>query len=203
MRAHGVRCWSDDQGDLPALEADQPAVLLYTSGTTGTPKGVPLTHAQHLRQPAGAAGGRPRLVRGSGSAAVAAASCLSADGRPAPPLAVGAAVVLPAGITGPQIMHALHDRRCTIMIAVPRLYEAMVAGIERQIAGAPRPIAAALRGLLDLRSGSGAASGGGSARRCFSRCTGASGRRCACSPRAAPGSTPTWHGSSKGSAGRC
>jgi long-chain acyl-CoA synthetase len=35
------------------------------------------------------------------------------------------------------------------MIAVPRLYEAMLAGIERQMAGAPRPIGAALRGLLD------------------------------------------------------
>ena len=33
-----------DQSDLPELEADQPTVLLYTSGTTGTPKGVPLTH---------------------------------------------------------------------------------------------------------------------------------------------------------------
>jgi long-chain acyl-CoA synthetase len=66
------------------------------------------------------------------------------------PLSLGAAVVLPAGISGPQIMRALQAERCTIMIAVPRLYEAMLAGIERQIAGAPRPIRAALRGLLDL-----------------------------------------------------
>jgi long-chain acyl-CoA synthetase len=135
---------------LPELAPDEPTVLLYTSGTTGTPKGVPLTHANlcaNLR-------------------ALEAADLARSDDRvllPLPlhhaypltvgllaPLAIGAAVVLPAGITGPQIMRALQDHRCTIMVAVPRLYEAMLAGIERQMAGAPRPIGPALRRLLDF-----------------------------------------------------
>src|SRR5690606_23903716 len=34
----------DEPGDLPELQPDEPTLLLYTSGTTGTPKGVPLTH---------------------------------------------------------------------------------------------------------------------------------------------------------------
>ena len=139
-----------EQGNLPELEADQPTVLLYTSGTTGTPKGVPLTHGNicaNLRalQSAGLASPEDRVLLPLPlhHAYPLTVGLLA-------PLAVGAAVVLPAGITGPQIMHALQDHRCTIMIAVPRLYEAMLAGIERQIAGAPRPIAAALRGLLGL-----------------------------------------------------
>ncbi len=139
-----------DQSDLPEIEADQPTVLLYTSGTTGTPKGVPLTHGNlcanlQALQAAGLASSEDRVLLPLPlhHAYPLTVGLLA-------PLAVGAAVVLPAGITGPQIMHALRDHRCTIMIAVPRLYEAMLAGIERQIAGAPRPIAAALRGLLDL-----------------------------------------------------
>ena len=35
-------------GDLPPVQSSQPALLMYTSGTTGTPKGVLLSHANLL-----------------------------------------------------------------------------------------------------------------------------------------------------------
>ena len=119
------------------------------------------------------------------------------------PLAIGAAVVLPAGITGPQIMRALQDQRCTIMIAVPRLYEAMLAGIERQIAGAPRLIGGAVRGLLEVAVWVRRRLGRRIGKALFLPCAAGLARRCGCSPRAAPGSSRRWRGASKGSAGKC
>ena len=138
----------DEAGPLPDLGVDQMALLLYTSGTTGTPKGVPLSHGNlcaNLRALEAAALARPDdrvlLPLPLHHAYPLTVGLLA-------PLAIGAAVILPAGITGPQIMRALREHGCTIMIAVPRLYEAMLAGIERQVAGMPRPLQLQLMAII-------------------------------------------------------
>jgi long-chain acyl-CoA synthetase len=121
--------------ELPDLEPDQPAVLVYTSGTTGTPKGVPLTHANLcanidalVAERLAGRGDRVLLPLPLQHVYPLTVGLLA-------PLAMRAAVVLPAGITGPQIAEALQQCACTIMVAVPRLYEAMLAGIERKMDG--------------------------------------------------------------------
>lgn len=111
------------------------AVLAFTSGTTGTPKAVPLTHANLVANLAALCA--ERLI-GPGDHAL----------LPLPlhhtypltvgfmaPLAGGAAVVLPSGISGPELIEALRLGRATHMTGVPRLYEALLAGVRARAAG--------------------------------------------------------------------
>jgi long-chain acyl-CoA synthetase len=113
----------------PAADERSVAALLYTSGTTGTPKGVPLTHANLLSN-----------VRG-----LLAAGIISDRDRVLLPLplhhaypatvgmlcvlACGAAMVLPSGVTGPELSTAANRAGATILIGVPRLYTALVEAI--------------------------------------------------------------------------
>jgi long-chain acyl-CoA synthetase len=143
----------EDTSDLPDLEPAQLAVLAYTSGTTGTPKGVPLSHRNLganiqalLREKLAGAGDRVLLPLPLHHAYPLTVGLLSA-------LAAGAAVVLPSGISGPEISRALADCRCTIMVGVPRLYEAMLAGIKSGLRGRARPLRRVFEGLLALSLG--------------------------------------------------
>lgn len=134
--------------ELPIMAPDDLATLFYTSGTTGPPKGVPLTHrnlAANLQ-------------------ALLAQNLAHGDDRlllPLPlhhvypftigmlaPLALGAAVILPHALTGPQLQRALRDGRATIIVGVPRLYEALYSAIETQLRQRGRAVLALFRGLL-------------------------------------------------------
>lgn len=124
---------SGDNDRLPALDPDGAAALLYTSGTTGAPKAVPLTHRN--------------LV--SNALALAAARLIATDDRVLLPLplhhtypftvglmtalAKGATVVFPAGVSGPEIGNAARDSHATALLAVPRLCEALWDGIRSTV----------------------------------------------------------------------
>lgn len=123
----------------PATVVDPagPAVMFYTSGTTGSPKGVPLSHANLLYQ-----------LR-----TVAALDLARPGDRvllPLPmhhvypfviglllPFAAGLTLLLPGATTGAQIMQALRDGRASVLIGVPRLYRALLEGIDGRLAGLP------------------------------------------------------------------
>lgn len=129
--------WGDLLSHEPAakaeIEPDDTAVLFYTSGTTGAPKGVPLTHANLCHNVEG----------------LLAADIVKGPERvllPLPlhhvypftigmlvPLRVGAAIVFPAGISGSEIAAALADGKVTIVIGVPRLYQALMSAIRRRV----------------------------------------------------------------------
>jgi long-chain acyl-CoA synthetase len=126
---------------LPSVTPDDQAALFYTSGTTGVPKGVPLTH---------------RNLSFELSALLDSGLVGPSDSALAPlpfyhvypfatmlvPLALGSYLVLPAGMTGPQLVRALKEGRPTVLIGVPRLYRALYTGIAGQARGGGKLAAA-------------------------------------------------------------
>ena len=121
--------------ELPSPAEGDLAMLGWTSGTTGVPRGFLLSY---------------RNI-GSNVEALCQLEIVGADDRvllPLPlhhaypfvvgtltPLTIGAAIVLPEGVTGPLIMQALRGGKVTTIIGVPRLYEAMLAAIGARVAG--------------------------------------------------------------------
>ena len=118
--------------ELARPEPDEPAALFYTSGTTGVPKGVPLSHANLAFQ----------------IKAILEADVVTEDDHmlvPLPlhhvypfvmgmlaPLTLGLTIVLPHSLTGPQIMRALREGEVSVIAGVPRLYSALYSGVARQ-----------------------------------------------------------------------
>ena len=134
----------------PRLGPEDVAAHFYTSGTSGRPKGVPLTHRNIAAN--------VTALLDEGLVAPDERVCL-----PLPlfhvypfvvgmltPLAAGATLILPAGISGPEIARALRDGRATAMIGVPRLYDALLAAIRSRAAG--RPVVGAAFGRLLILS---------------------------------------------------
>ena len=132
---------------LPKARDTQPVSQFYTSGSTGPPKAVPLTHRNILTN-IGVLRDLAVLRRGDRVL------------LPFPlhhsypfivglmlPLAADCTVVRPANVTRPNLLRAPREGEVTVMVGVPRLYEAMLGAIESRLAQGG-PIAAVARMLV-------------------------------------------------------
>ena len=134
--AKATRRWAsllDSDSIEPRAEQQDQAAIFYTSGTTGPPKGVPLTHDN------------------IGSNVEALCTQGLADSRdrllvPLPfhhvypftvgiliPLFLGAPIIIPLSLVGPQIVRALREGEATVMLGVPRLYEAIWRALHERV----------------------------------------------------------------------
>lgn len=134
----------------PSVKPENPALMFYTSGVSGRPKGVPLSHRNLM----------------SNLRALLTTQVYRPDERlllPLPlhhvypfmigllaPFALGLPVILPHSLTGPQILRALREGRVTALVGVTRLYAALYTTIEQQVRQKGRILSAAFHGMLTL-----------------------------------------------------
>ena len=127
-----------DPARLPPADGASALCLSYTSGTTGAPKAIVLS-CDNI---------------GVNVLAIASEREAGPDDRvllPLPlhhcyplviglltPLTVGATVVLPEGVAGPQIVRASRLAGVTVLVGVPRLYEVLLNALESRVAAAGR-----------------------------------------------------------------
>ncbi|PYI86723.1 MAG: hypothetical protein DMF09_00745 [Verrucomicrobia bacterium] len=180
------RFLNNEATELPTISPDDEAVLFYTSGTTGPPKGVPLNHGNIVSQLDTAA--TVKIITGEDRALLAlplhhvypfVIGMLA-------PLALGLPLVLPFSLSGQQLLRALRQGEVTAIVGVPRLYSALYSGIESRVAhSSPRAVS--------CKSGSASVL----ASFCFVRCTNVLVINFDCSLPAARRSTQSWLRNSK------
>jgi len=134
---------------LPAVGPDALASLLYTSGTTGVPKGVMLTHGNFLANADSVM--RFRLIEADDNLLA-----LLPFHHAFPfivqliVLFTRARLTFPASLRGPDLLACMRETGVTALVGVPQLFYMLHKGIFDEIRRRPLPVRLLLRGLLRL-----------------------------------------------------
>ena len=116
-----------------SIEPDDLAEIMFTSGTTGDPKGVELTHrniVSNAQETIQTFPGSPsdRLL-----SLLPLSHMLEQTGGMLVPLLYGSRIVYPISRQPSFIFKALQENRITVLLLVPQVLQLFMAGIERQV----------------------------------------------------------------------
>jgi long-chain acyl-CoA synthetase len=135
---------------LPSVGEEDMASLLYTSGTTGNPKGVMLSHKNFCADVEALIGFG--LVRPDDNllSILPFHHTYPFTCTLLLPLFTGATVTFPPSLKGPDLVATLRGRGITLFMAAPQLLELFRNGIYRKLKEAPFPLRLLLPGLASF-----------------------------------------------------
>jgi len=125
--------WLPAEGDFSLIEqsADRLATIVYTSGTTGRPKGVMLSHRNILSNLDGILDAYEVYEHDVLLSVLPLSHMFERTGGYYLPLKAGATVVYARGIN--ELAQDLEQQRPTVIMAVPRLFERMLSRIDERL----------------------------------------------------------------------
>jgi long-chain acyl-CoA synthetase len=131
----------DGLGPLPAtVRGDDVATIVFTSGTTGTPRGVVITHASVNRTICGM---RERLNLSTDDnvlAIVPSHHVFAPIGNLLIPLAAGATVTYSSAVESTELLRTIRDAGITVFPCVPQVFYRLHRRIFDQVRMRPLPV---------------------------------------------------------------
>jgi long-chain acyl-CoA synthetase len=124
----------------PLIEpaSDEVATLLYTSGTTGNPKGVVLTHANIASNVSAAAHLFPIRPSDRSLSILPWAHAFGQTSELHTFVSKGASIAISEGVD--KILDNLADVRPTLLACVPTIFNRLYIAVQAQLARAPAPV---------------------------------------------------------------
>ena len=124
---------ADPGAGCPDVAADDLAEVMFTSGTTGDPKGVMLTHGNILSNVLAAVAAVPIRPSDRLFSLLPLSHMLEQTGGLLAPLSGGAGVVYPVSRQPTVIFKTLRANRVTKIVLVPQALQLFMNGIEREV----------------------------------------------------------------------
>jgi long-chain acyl-CoA synthetase len=117
----------------PTVDPDALAEIVFTSGTTGDPKGVMLSHRNIASNASSLAGVVPLGPETRLLSILPLSHMYGLNPGLLAPLIAGASVVYPTSLQAPVLARTFRERKVTMLLAVPQIVKQLNNAVERRV----------------------------------------------------------------------